>query len=63
VAAAFRKPALMAPPGLEQVLATFGDIYEHIGADEALDPRWREIFWQVRHCRFRSGSRGITPRI
>jgi D-alanyl-D-alanine carboxypeptidase len=31
---------LVAPHGLEQILATFGDIYAYIDRNGALDPRW-----------------------
>ena len=32
---------LTAPNGLEQIVATFGDIYNYIRADGSLDPRWQ----------------------
>ena len=32
------------PHGLEQILATFGDIYEYIRADGILDTRWQDEF-------------------
>jgi hypothetical protein len=35
---------LMPPNGLEQILATFGDIYEYVRADGSLDPRWQADF-------------------
>ena len=38
---ALEKALLLAPPhGLEQILATFGDIYKYIRADGTLDPKW-----------------------
>ncbi len=33
-------PALAVPNGLDQVLATFGNIYNYIRDDGTLDPRW-----------------------
>src|SRR5262245_5147673 len=33
-------PALAPPAGLEQILATFGNIYDFIREDGSLDPRW-----------------------
>ncbi len=40
--------ARLAPPhGLEQIVATFGDIYEYIGPTGSLDPRWRNDFLAV----------------
>ena len=36
---------LLTPPnGLEQILATFGDIYEYVRKDGTLDPRWQADF-------------------
>ena len=35
---------LMPPNGLEQILATFGDIYEYVRQDRTLDPRWQADF-------------------
>lgn len=35
---------LTAPNGLEQIVATFGDIYEYIHTDGSLDPRWQTNF-------------------
>ncbi|HXQ97493.1 MAG TPA: M15 family metallopeptidase [Candidatus Limnocylindrales bacterium] len=36
---------LFTPPnGLEQILATFGDIYEYVRKDGSLDPRWQADF-------------------
>jgi len=32
---------LVAPHGLEQILATFGNIHEYIATDGTLDPRWQ----------------------
>ena len=29
------------PHGLEQIIATFGDIFDYIRADQTLDPRWQ----------------------
>ena len=34
-------PALVAPHGLEQILATFGDIHSYIRPGGSLDPRWQ----------------------
>jgi len=39
------KPQDLRPPhGLEQILTTFGDIYEYIHADGSLDARWQDEF-------------------
>ncbi len=35
------EPSLIAPRGLAEILATFGDIYEYIRPDGSLDPRWQ----------------------
>ncbi len=35
---------LEAPHGLEQIVATFGDIYEYIREDRSLDPKWQADF-------------------
>ena len=32
---------LVPPHGLEQIIATFGDIFEYIREDHTLDPRWQ----------------------
>jgi len=32
---------LVAPHGLDQIISTFGDIFEYIRADHTLDPRWQ----------------------
>jgi hypothetical protein len=37
-------PPLTAPRGLNEIIATFGNIYEYIGADGQLDPRWQSDF-------------------
>ena len=39
-------PAIsLAPPhGLDQIIATFGDIFAYIIADHTLDPRWQSEF-------------------
>lgn len=37
---------LVAPRGLDQILTSFGDIYEYIGADGKLDARWQNDFLQ-----------------
>jgi hypothetical protein len=34
-------PALTAPHGLEQIVTTFGDIYDYIRPGGDLDPRWQ----------------------
>jgi len=31
---------LTAPNGVEQLVATFGNIYEYIRTDGSLDPKW-----------------------
>ena len=37
--------AILTPPnGLQQILATFGDIYEYVQTDGSLDPRWQADF-------------------
>lgn len=36
--------ALQAPNGPEEIMATFGDIYEYIRADRSLDPKWQADF-------------------
>ena len=38
------RPALVAPNGLEEILATFGDIYKYIRLDGGLEPRWQADF-------------------
>lgn len=35
---------LQPPHGIEQILTTFGDIYEYIRKDGSLDPRWQADF-------------------
>ena len=35
---------LMPPSGPEQIVATFGNIYEYIRADGSLDPKWQADF-------------------
>jgi hypothetical protein len=35
---------LTAPNGLEQIVATFGNIYEFIRVDGSLDPKWQADF-------------------
>jgi hypothetical protein len=37
-------PPLTAPHGLNEIIATFGNIYEYIGTDGQLDPRWQSDF-------------------
>ncbi|MGH9547351.1 MAG: M15 family metallopeptidase [Terriglobales bacterium] len=32
------------PHGLEEIIATFGDIHKYIGSDGQLDPRWQTDF-------------------
>jgi len=34
----------LAPHGLDQIRATFGDIFQYILADHTLDPRWQSEF-------------------
>lgn len=36
--------SIAAPHGLEQICATFGDIFEYILPDHTLDPRWQTEF-------------------
>jgi hypothetical protein len=36
--------SLQPPHGIEQIIATFGDIYEYIGKDGSLNPRWQADF-------------------
>ncbi len=38
---------LVPPHGLDQILATFGDIFAYIGPDHTLNPRWQGEF--LRH--------------
>lgn len=42
MAAAGTEPLLVAPRGLDQIISSFGDIYEYIGTDGQLDARWQE---------------------
>jgi hypothetical protein len=35
---------LTTPRGLDEIIATFGNIYEYIGTDGQLDPRWQPDF-------------------
>jgi hypothetical protein len=35
---------LVPPRGLDQILATFGDIFAYIATDHTLDPRWQNDF-------------------
>jgi hypothetical protein len=37
-------PPLTAPHGLNEIIATFGNIYEFIKTDGQLDPRWQSDF-------------------
>ena len=39
-------PGLVPPHGLDQVLATFGDIFDYVGPDHTLNPRWQIDFLQ-----------------
>ena len=41
------KPGLAPPSGLDQICATFGDIFEYILPDHTLDPRWRAEFLTI----------------
>jgi D-alanyl-D-alanine carboxypeptidase len=34
-------PVLIPPHGLDQIVATFGDIFDYIREDHMLDPRWQ----------------------
>ncbi len=36
--------SLTSPHGLDKIIATFGNIYEYIGPDGQLDPRWETNF-------------------
>ena len=36
--------AFLSPHGIEQIIATFGDIYEYIGKDGSLNPKWQADF-------------------
>jgi hypothetical protein len=39
------KPVALVPPrGLDEICATFGDIFGYIAADHTLDPRWQTEF-------------------
>ncbi len=44
VSAPVPEPTLSAPHGLEQILATFGDIHAYSRPDGSLDPRWQADF-------------------
>jgi hypothetical protein len=35
---------VVAPRGLDEIVATFGDIFEYIHPDHSLDPRWQTDF-------------------
>jgi hypothetical protein len=35
---------VVAPRGLDEILATFGDIFDYIRSDHTLDPRWQTGF-------------------
>jgi hypothetical protein len=35
------KSARVAPPGLEEIVVTFGDIYDYVRPGGSLDPRWQ----------------------
>ncbi len=37
---------LILPHGLDQIPATFGDIFDYIGPDHTLNPRWQNEFLQ-----------------
>jgi hypothetical protein len=37
---------LVPPNGLDQILATFGDIFDYIGPDHTPNPRWQNEFLQ-----------------
>jgi hypothetical protein len=37
VSSAANEPSLVAPHGLDEIIASFGDVYEYIGADGQLD--------------------------
>jgi hypothetical protein len=36
--------SLLPPHGIDQIIATFGDIFEYIRPDHSLDPRWQSDF-------------------
>jgi hypothetical protein len=36
--------SLLPPHGIDQIIATFGDIFEYILPDHSLDPRWQSDF-------------------
>jgi len=37
-------PLMPVPHGLNEIIATFGDIHEYVGTDGQLDPRWQADF-------------------
>lgn len=45
-AAVQNESMLVAPRGLDQIMASFGDIYEYIGTDGQLEARWQDDFLQ-----------------
>ncbi len=38
------EPLMPVPHGLNEIIATFGDIHEYVGTDGELDPRWEADF-------------------
>src|SRR5262249_26591548 len=51
-------PALQPPHGIEQIIATFGDIYAYIRPDHALNPSWEAEFLDRMACHSRCRSHG-----
>ena len=44
LSAADAEPLRVAPHGLDEIVTAFGDIYEYIGTDGQLEPRWQIDF-------------------
>lgn len=40
------EPLMLVPHGLNEIIATFGDIHEYVLTDGQLDPRWQADFLQ-----------------
>ena len=53
---------LIVPHGLEEIIATFGDIYKYVRPGGQLDPRWQSDFLAKYDCPSRCGWPGTLSR-
>ena len=52
--------SIVAPHGLQEIRATFGDIFQCVLPDHTLDPRWENDSWCAPSCRLQSRSPGTN---